>query len=378
MAFVTGFVDNSGGLEAHYGLLARIRHVAGGFGTVGTIGGTRTGNGALSAIEASASAVTETWTLTCTAAVANGGTFSVVGSVSGNIGNAAVGTPFSHAKITFLISDGAVDFANGDTFTIPVTESATPVATRWQVLKYDTSTANRELILKGVGLSGTEEIFVGFKTYQSVAADYYNLSCATFTGYVAGNTFEAQPGVRINSIPAHHLRIDYWLVVNAQRIMCAMKVGTPVYESFYVGKFLPYTLPSQYPYPVACCATLNGAPATRYSDTGHTMGFRGNSTALSIRSLAGTYVQPFVWPFSNTTVLAGSTALRETGTVYTLQPLVLNNNADSVYGELDGVYHISGFSQAVENTLSIGGVSYVVIQDVYRTGFNDYIAMRLQ
>lgn len=376
MAYVTGFVDNSGGASAHYVMLALIRHVAGGLGTVGTIGGTRTGNGTLSAVEASATAVTETWTLTCTATAIDGGTFSVVGSVSGNIGNATVGTPFSHTKITFLISDGAVDFANADTFTIPVTESATPVATRWEVLRYDTSTDNHELILKGEGLSGTEEIFVGFKTYQSAGADYYNISCATFTAYIPSSTFETQPGVNINSVPAHHIRIDYWLIVNAQRIACAMKVGTPVYESFYVGKFLPYTLPSQYPYPVACCGTLNGSPGTRYSDTAHAMGFSGNTPTFEIRRPDGTYASPHCWPWT-APMLASTQQVRETGTVYTLQPIVLHNNSDTVYGELDGVFHISGFSQAVENTLSIGGVNYVVMQNTYRTGFNDYFALRL-
>lgn len=252
------------------------------------------------------------------------------------------------------------------------------LANGWTSLRYDTSTANHELILQGVGLSGTEQIFVGFKTYQDAGADYYNISCATFTGYVSDNTFETQPGVVINSVPAHHLRIDYWLVVNAQRIMCAMKVGTPVYESFYVGKFLPYALPSQYPYPVVCCAMLNGSPATRYSDTTHSMGFKGNTTACDMRTQSGSYSQPYTYPWIADNLAGSSAQLRETGTVYTLQPIVLLNLSDTLYGEFDGVFHISGFSQGVENTLVISGVTYVVIQNVYRTGFNEYIAMRLQ
>lgn len=250
------------------------------------------------------------------------------------------------------------------------------LANGWTSLRYDTSTDNHELILKGVGLSGTEEIFVGFKTYQDAGADYYNISLATFTGYVSGNSFETQPGININSVPAHNVRIDYWLVINAQRILCAMKVGTPVYESFYLGKFLPYTLPSQYPYPVACCGTLNGSPATRFSDTTHSFGFAGNTPAFEIRRPDGTYAAPYCWPWT-APMLTTTQQLRETGTVYTLQPIVLHNNSNTIYGELDGVFHISGFSQGSENTLVIGGVTYVVIQNIYRTGFNDYIALRL-
>ena len=82
-------------------------------------------------------------------------------------------------------------------------------ANGWTVLRYDTAPANRELILKGVGYTGEEEIFVGFRTYQNAAADYYNLVAAAFTGYVASNTFDTQPGAMLSGVPAHNNRIDY-------------------------------------------------------------------------------------------------------------------------------------------------------------------------
>lgn len=58
----------------------------------------------------------------------------------------------------------------------------------WEVLRYNTGIEKRELILKGEGYSGTDEIFIGFRTYHSVGADYYNLTVAGFTGYVDSNT----------------------------------------------------------------------------------------------------------------------------------------------------------------------------------------------
>ena len=36
-------------------------------------------------------------------------------------------------------------------------------ANGWTTLRYDTSTSDYELILKGVGLTTLEEIFIGFK-----------------------------------------------------------------------------------------------------------------------------------------------------------------------------------------------------------------------
>lgn len=242
----------------------------------------------------------------------------------------------------------------------------------WTVMRYDTSIANRELILKGKGYTGTEEIYTGIRTYQDSSADYYNLCVATFTGYVPSNTFDTQPGVRLSGVPAHNQRIDYWLTVNPQRIACCMKVGTPVYEHFYIGKFFPYARPSQYPYPIVCAGMLNGAAATRYSDTSHSMPYKGKRVNLGMRFNTGAYLQPETHPWNNT-YLAGTTQLRDTNDSYPLLPVILND-ANGIYGELDGIRYVSGFNNVVENTC---GPDWVVLQDVSRTGFIDYIALKL-
>ncbi len=270
---------------------------------------------------------------------------------------------------------GYVDNSGGTLAHYKMLEKIRDVAvasTFWTVMRYDTSIANRELILKGKGYTGTEEIYVGVRTYQDASANYYNLCVATFTGYVPSNTFDTQPGVRLSGVPAHNQRIDYWLTVNPQRIACCMKVGTPVYEHFYIGKFFPYARPSQYPYPIVCAGMLSGAAATRYSDTSHSMPYKGNRVNLGMRFNTGMYLQPETYPWNNT-YLAGTTQLRDTNDNYPLLPIILND-ANGVYGELDGIRYVSGFNNVVENTC---GPDWVVMQDVSRTGFTDYIAMKL-
>lgn len=60
------------------------------------------------------------WEAICTATAANGGTFDV--KVSGiSVGTATVGTPFTYNGVTFIINDGATDFALNDTFTFTTT-----------------------------------------------------------------------------------------------------------------------------------------------------------------------------------------------------------------------------------------------------------------
>lgn len=260
-------------------------------------------------------------------------------------------------------------------------------ANGWTTLRYlnPTDGSNRELILQGVGLSGDQQIFIGFRSYHSVSADYYNLSVAGFTGYVPANAFTAQPGYRESGLCAHNLRIDYWLNVNAQRIAFALKVGTPVYEVGYAGKYFPYATPDQYPYPLAVIGTLNGVPATRYSDTsaGHSCGVKGNLPQGAIRDVGGNWQQFSCMPYT-ADLNNGAAIRRDTGGYYNAQKCVLfggtaanPGGTGNVWGELDGVRYIPGFNNVVENTAVIGGNSNVVIQDVFRTGIGDYFLLEM-
>lgn len=253
----------------------------------------------------------------------------------------------------------------------------------WTVLRYDVSTDNHELILMGEGLTGSEQIYVGYRSYQSSTSDYYNIQCATMTGYVAGNTFATQPGIAISSVCAHNQTIDYWLVWNAQRIMFALKVGTPVYEFAYNGKFTQYARPSQYPYPVASIGTLDGSPTTRFSDTAttHTIGVLTGTTGrnqMRIRKHDGTWYQSRTYPYCVSQIVSATASIRDTEGFYPLMPVELLEFGVSTYGCLDGVFYVTGFNNITENTITIGGTVYVVVQDVFRTGFNNYMAIEME
>lgn len=248
------------------------------------------------------------------------------------------------------------------------------LAEGWTILRYDTSVANRELIMRAPGLSGAEQIFCGVYCYQDASLDYYNLAVATMKGYVSGNTFATQPGISpILGVPAHNIRIDYWIAVNGQRLNVAMKVGTPVYESFGIGKFFQFAAPSQYPQPLFAAGMLTSASATRYSETTHSMPWKGNRNNLRMHFNDGTWKTPLTTPWQNTTM---ASSVRPAESTYALYPVMLYDSGN-IYGVLDGIYHITGFNNVVENTLTIAGKNYVVIQDVSRTGFGDYIAMEL-
>lgn len=87
---------------------------------VPTYGTTNVGNGTVSGLGATSATVAQTVTLTATSAT----TFSVVGSVSGALGTATVGVPFSSGQVNLTVNAGSVAFATGDTATVAITPPA--------------------------------------------------------------------------------------------------------------------------------------------------------------------------------------------------------------------------------------------------------------
>lgn len=286
-------------------------------------------------------------------------------------------------------------------------------ANGWTTLRYlnptpyTDKTVIRELILQGVGLSGTEQIFIGFRAYQDQTSDYYNLTTSTFTGYVAGNAFTAQPGYTEFGLCAHNVRIDYWLLANAQRIAFVLKVGAPsVYEQGYAGKYFPFATPGQYPYPVVCSGTIGpGMPATRYSDTSynHRSGLKGylpypagpsgvNYCAM-LRDIAGTWRVFRTHPFTDDQYRSPA-ARRDTGSYYCAIPITLMSGSIdgagdpagsppydktdlNVLGELDGIRYVSGFGRTSEDTETVGGIVHVLFGDCFRADIGDYFLVEM-
>lgn len=290
-------------------------------------------------------------------------------------------------------------------------------ANGWTTLRYNTASANREWIGKSLGLSGSEEIYIGFRTYQSTTGDYYNLLAATFIGYVSGNSFDTQPGIKASGVPAHNNALTYFITANAQRITGCFKVGTPVYEHFYVGKFFPYARPGEYPSPLVNAGMFNGAETKRFSDSNQEFPYPGHyydtsDTYLFIRDQAGNWIETWNYPFTNRNGNSNALAGPQTGkcmvpadVYYQIEPIIMGQldtttNPSNIFGELDGVYFCSGFNNGVENVvqqggssivdqtgltvleavdaiLAVGGRAFVMLQNVYRTTWRDFVAIEM-
>lgn len=350
---------------------------------------TGTGNGTIDSIDPQPGAITETWTVACTDATTPGSeVWSVTGSVSGAQATATTGVAYSNTFVEFTITAGGTNFAVSDQFVFDTTQGDLSAANQaWEEESYDDATLDGEglqdleLILRGPGLSGTEQIWASFTTNQSVISDYYNMVLHTHIGYVSSNALVDQPGYIGNrTIPMWNASIRYWLCINGQRIAIAAKVETH-YMSGYVGKFNPYATPNQYPYAITIGAMTN-TTTNRYSASASFPYDDG----MSVRRIDGTWATFNGFPYTVIDAQSNgdhglatnfpSFPAKDTGGDYPLLPVVLFTGQE-VYGELDGILYAPGFNSAVENTVLAEGNVHVKIANNQATGFMAYYGLRL-
>lgn len=281
----------------------------------------------------------------------------------------------------------------------------------WTSMRYTVGGAGNpdECILRAPGLGGTDQIYVGIKTFENATADYYNWRLGGFTGYDPGLAFNLQPGVMQSVfMTLWNSPIPYWFIANGRRCIVVAKIST-FFMTSYLGFINQYPSPAQFPYPLAVGGNLaifpepaltdvqwrwsnatfansNFPMSMRYSPGG---GFGGpNSCQLRLRKPSGIWVDLAsgyaggyqdtddmnIWPYTS-----GMVNLQQNlgATQSPALPIVLHDNTPEVYGELDGVVATSGQAIASEDTLTIGADSYLVVQNVFRTGRNQYCAVAL-
>jgi hypothetical protein len=266
----------------------------------------------------------------------------------------------------------------------------------WTELFY-TGVAPATMFFEAPGLSGTEEIHVGFQLYESPGSDTFGFYGWQSQSYDAGLAILAQPGhsgTRFHS--TWDASIPYWFFGNGQRVIVVTKIST-VYTASYLGKFLPYGTAGEYGLPYYL--GMNWSSAIRFSSinegvrnfwdpglgalmlqpSGNWHGVTNFYEVSSAESWPSTsnYVYPFAAGYSDTHSRFRELRDNVDGS-YPLFPLVLcgNNPTTDIYGELDGAFATSGFSLASEDTLTIGGDTYRVFQNVFRTTRYNYCAIK--
>jgi hypothetical protein len=186
--------------------------------------------------------------------------------------------------------------------------------------------------------------------------------------------------------------MPYWFYGTDRYVYCFVKVGS-TYRQFGAGYLLPYATPSQWPFPFFVGGENSGIGNTWDNDTtadirGFTAPGRGGNYLFHPQSNSWVEVSNFyqsnseqlqtsgykLWP----TALEAISALgvNADDSTYTLLPLVVFHKDNQVFGELQNIYFVSGDTITSEDTITIGGDTYRVFQNVFRTSRYDYCAVK--
>lgn len=275
----------------------------------------------------------------------------------------------------------------------------TPGGPDWTLLRYDSD--NQRALFHAPGLTGLEDIYVGISVHESVDTDAYALGFWMFRSYNEALDDLQQPGHSgVGYLPVWNQATPYWFIANGQRLMIVAKIST-VYSATYIGKFLPYGVPGEYPQPYYIGNSVT-ASTTRWSTVEEAQrnfwdpGSGGKillpsgqwRTVQNFRDLGGESSlnnSNYTWPFQayglHTSTLTEYRRMRENvdGT-YPLWPITLmgSNPDDDIFGELDGAFAVSGFNNASENTVTIDGASHLIVQNLFRTARYYYAALKLE
>lgn len=278
-----------------------------------------------------------------------------------------------------------------------------------------------DIVLKGPGLAGGDAVLVGLSLAVSVPDDSYILFSRGMTGVTPESVAIAG---HVNRSPLVGMYLDlnpmtYWFVANGRRFVVVMKIST-VFQAMYGGLYLPYALPTIYPYPFFIGGTRGDVAFSptnwRSVEFDHThfvspaayaqVGNPTHETGAWTLDPAANWIR--CW--NNGTDLGnpkigmgpenlfdgllvgklggggayGYDTIRQRtaqcyGGAFMLSPITLVQKipTDQTYGVLDGCFRVAGLNNAAENLVTIGGIDHLVVQNVFRTGVGDYWALAL-
>jgi hypothetical protein len=259
-----------------------------------------------------------------------------------------------------------------------------------------------ECILHNTGLSGAENVLVGFREWQYPANPAHGWDLSAYRSYSDGqdwwtelynmgrSTYDAtwDHWSYAPMIPLIDDTMYYWFYSNQQRITGTVKVSSN-YEDFYVGFGERFGNPEDYPYPIfirgsamgqvdyADAVSSNHAyiPYSTTSNVMHQNCMPDNSWSVNWGTGSSaflTFLQPYS-SWSNTGALYITPGKKEA----LMTPICAVNVAGrNTLFQLDGVYHCAGIGLQSEDTIrASNGVLYRVFQNITDVNYYDFVCM---
>jgi hypothetical protein len=261
----------------------------------------------------------------------------------------------------------------------------------------------KECIIHNTGLSGAENVLIGFREWYYVASPAYGWDITGYLSYTAdqrwqtsledmGTTTYDGTWEHWSDTPMLPLLDDtmyYWFYSNQQRICGAVKCSSK-YETFYAGFGNRYGNPEDYPYPLIITASAYGNVNINtnigsthsfilWSDDGGVRKLRNilpdNSWSQNWGSGASGFTS-WIYPY---TYWTDTGTLNETPGMKTvlLSPAIIHHlGSVATIMEFDGVYHVAGVGVQSEDIIRANDLKkYRVFQNVSETDYYNFMCI---
>lgn len=232
----------------------------------------------------------------------------------------------------------------------------------WATERDDTNGSTREVIFRGQGNDGLQNIYCGIQTYENPSLDLYNWRIMGMTGYDSGATFLNQPGAAlvlgtkcVCDMSFWSSSIDFWFYADGQVVWIVANVST-TYQIGGFGYGTVFGAPSTYPYPLFWCGTSPGDVRDGIQEV-YTSGAPRHQNILDPAEGAAflRWVDGGVYPIANDEADGGGTPA---STVY-FQCWPYNSNYNKQVGTLfNGTFDVDPFSNFVRDLQPINDVVY--------------------
>jgi hypothetical protein len=263
----------------------------------------------------------------------------------------------------------------------------------WAVIEQTSSS----LYLCGEGLAALDQIYCGIDAFENTGSGFYNWELAGSFGYRAGRTVSNHPmSSGPNKCFAYlwDTSIPYWFVVNGRRIIVVAKIGT-TYQTIHLGLLTVPGTDAQYSYPLLIGGSGN-TRAQAYSDsTSLNSAFwginnTGNSYGNGMLCLPGGKWQAVEHNSGSYDGRIGVASenlglapymLSSIDDIYVIDQIYMADNPTStstnIYGAVEGLFRVSGDRNSAENIITVSGINYLVVPDVFRSSIESFCALRL-
>lgn len=267
-----------------------------------------------------------------------------------------------------------------------------------------------ELQMEGPGMVGGGKVYINIQTDSDVGNSMYSWRIYGATAYEAGVGFGSLPGAGGPCFfNLWQNTIDYWFYANDRRFIVVAQVSTS-YMSMYAGNFLPFALPSEYPYPLAIIASypemetadVNNARNSMIADPGAqgAAWYRRRTTETwveienqrsSVGSIApSTGQRPFIFPHKTGRTQSAGTGinpdywgpdgfhtmkLNANNEAPLIQCHIIDLDDFTAVGGLEGVFSVTGFNRSTEQQLTVGGRTFKLFQRAFRSQPGDFFAV---